>query len=128
MHIPKDSILLALEKDKKKPLKRCSACSIGMRCVKYKQEEEDVEVLVGQEGRTGQREQGWGADSGSENEGSHYAGSESFSPFARRTRRGAPLNIQAPLHQGVGVKGVVTYQGAVFYVRFTSLENVSQDL
>lgn len=48
------------------------------------------------------------ADSGSEGEESHYAGSESFSLIARRTRGSAPLNIRAPLHQGVGAKGLVT--------------------
>lgn len=40
-------MVLALEKHNKQLLKRCcSACSVGKRCIKYRQEEADVELLI----------------------------------------------------------------------------------
>lgn len=39
-HVPRDPMILALEKEDKKPLKRCcSACSIGKCCIKLSETE-----------------------------------------------------------------------------------------
>ena len=58
--VPNDPMVLALEKDQGKKLRRCcSACSIGKHCVKYgKSEEEDIELLVapGQRGWESRRQ------------------------------------------------------------------------
>lgn len=43
----------------------------------------------------------------SEREKSYFAGSESFSPIVRQTRRGAPLSIHTPLFQRVRAGGLV---------------------
>lgn len=57
--MPRDPMILPLEKEDKKPLKRCcSACSIGKCCIKYRQtnKEEDVNLLV-YKGRPNKKEE-----------------------------------------------------------------------
>uniref|UniRef100_A0A8B9SD64 Core shell protein Gag P30 domain-containing protein n=1 Tax=Apteryx owenii TaxID=8824 RepID=A0A8B9SD64_APTOW len=114
MLTPKDPMVLALEKeDKRAPRRCCSACSIGKRCIKYRQdEEEDIEMLVGpgvgdrQELRRmngnneqtrcmGQRLAGHDLeeDSSSDEEG-QYGGNEGFSTIA--VGANGPVSVKVP--------------------------------
>uniref|UniRef100_A0A8B9Z6Y2 Core shell protein Gag P30 domain-containing protein n=1 Tax=Buteo japonicus TaxID=224669 RepID=A0A8B9Z6Y2_9AVES len=90
---PADPLVLALEKEKGKSLKRCcSACSIGQRCLKLGGlEEEEIEFLVAPQIR------------GKEDS----SGAEGFSPIAGQMREKQGEAIQAPLFQAVGNEGPV---------------------
>ena len=86
-------------KDKEKIPRCCSACSIGKRCLKVGDEEEDVQLLVPPE-----RDQ--------DRVDARDKGSEACSPIAGRTRATwAQQNpvIQAPLRQAVGPDGMPVY-------------------
>ena len=86
---------MMMEEQEKMP-RCCSACSIGKRCLKVGDEEEDVQLLVSPE-----RDQ--------DSVDGRGKGSEACSPMAGRTRATrAQQNavIEAPLRQAVGPDGL----------------------
>ena len=94
-----DSNVLMMMEDKEKMPRCCSACSIGKRCLKVGDEEEDVQLLVSPE-----RDQ--------DSVDGRDKGIEAFSLIAGRTRATrAQQNpvIQAPLRQAVGPEGMPVY-------------------
>ena len=92
---PSDPFVLTLEKDKNRVLKRwCSACSIGQRCSKlYEHDQEDgIEIMISPEHRLGLQNQEHDGplriDRRNEGESSRQdngLGAEGFSPIAGRT-------------------------------------------
>ncbi|XP_076217227.1 uncharacterized protein LOC143171928 [Aptenodytes patagonicus] len=113
---PTDPLVLALEKDERerekgKVLKRCcSACSIGQRCLKLtqKEQEEDLEMLVAPGLR--QRSQNHGFEPfrvEGESDDESERGATRATPVARRTRNRQGTVLQAPLRQAVGNEGPV---------------------
>ncbi|XP_052651733.1 anamorsin isoform X1 [Harpia harpyja] len=87
-----DSNVMMIMEDIKKAPMCCSACSIGKKCLKLEEEEEDIQTLVAPD-----------KESVTSGGGDSERGSEALSPIAGRTRAQQHPVVQTPLRQADGM-------------------------